>query len=92
VSARHADAILRWFAANVQAQRVRLGLTQEDVAKALKIDFRYVQRIERGTINVGLLTVERFARYFRVEAAELLAPADLAPAKRGRPAGKKKSS
>ncbi len=82
--------VLEYFAANVRRLRVRAGKTQEELAVALGVDLRYLQRIEGGTLNVGLLTVARFAVLLGVPPSQLLRKASLPEPKRGRP--KKKTT
>lgn len=82
--------VLEYFAANVRRLRVRAGQTQEELAVALGVDLRYMQRIESGSLNVGLLTVARFAGLLGVPPAHLLRKASLPEPKRGRPKKKTK--
>jgi transcriptional regulator with XRE-family HTH domain len=67
-----------------------VGQTQEELAVALGVDLRYLQRIEGGTLNVGLLTVARFAVLLGVPPSQLLRKASLPEPKRGRPKKKTK--
>lgn len=46
------------------------GLTQEELSNK-GIDLRYLQRIEAGTANITLDTVERLARYLKIKPIEL---------------------
>ena len=62
-----------------------MDLTQEKLADELDVDVRYLQRIERGTVNVGLLTLARLASALDVTPGTLLRKATLPPPKIGRP-------
>jgi transcriptional regulator with XRE-family HTH domain len=83
------DPVLDYFAANLRNARKRRGLTQKDLAERMKVDVRYLQRIERASVNVGLMTLARFAAVLDVRCAELLRQAKLPKAKAGRPSTKK---
>lgn len=74
-------------AANVRSERARLGLTQEDLAEQADLALRYVQEVEAGRANVTLSVLAAFATAFGVPAPNLLRPAMITAAKRGRPAG-----
>lgn len=65
------EARLR-FAANLRAQRKRLGLTQERAAERVGFSLQYLQRIERRMVNVPLDTLARFASAYGVEPSALL--------------------
>ncbi len=77
--------VLEHFAANVKRLRTRASLTQKQLAELLDVDERYLQRIERGSVNVGLVTVGKFAAVLDVPASQLLRKASLPKAKVGRP-------
>ncbi|MDY7566656.1 helix-turn-helix transcriptional regulator [Pseudomonas sp. RTC3] len=63
----------------IAKQRIRSGLTQEEVAERLGIGNEAVSRIERGIVipNIGRLL--EFAGIFDCEAAELLTEASSRP-------------
>lgn len=82
------EPVLEHFAANLRRHRERAGLTQEQFAVRLQVDLRYLQRLERGKINVGLETLALCAAVLDIRPGELLRRAKLAPARRGRPARK----
>ncbi len=65
------EARLR-FAANLRAQRKRLGLTQERAADRVGFSLQYLQRIERRMVNVPLDTLARFAFAYGVDPTVLL--------------------
>jgi transcriptional regulator with XRE-family HTH domain len=54
--------------------RLRAGreLTQQEFAERAGLDYKYVQRIEGGKVNVSLATLLRLAKALRVRLPELL--------------------
>ncbi len=56
----------------VHRQRIRLGISQEDLADRVGLDRTYVSGIERGIRNPTLLVLLRLARVLGVPAAVLL--------------------
>ena len=49
--------LLKTFGGNVRNARLKLGLTQEELAEKCELDFRQIGFIERGEINPMLYTV-----------------------------------
>ncbi|CAO4172055.1 helix-turn-helix domain-containing protein [Methylorubrum aminovorans] len=81
-----ARSIIGW---NLRRLRVAQGLSQERLALAAGIDRAYVGRVERGSENVTIATLEAMARALSVPVAHLLAEPDgdaqrPAPLKAGR--------
>jgi len=64
-----ARAIIGW---NLRRLRVERGLSQERLALASGIDRAYVGRVERGSENVTITTLETMATALSVPIAELL--------------------
>ncbi len=64
-----ARAIIGW---NMRRLRVERGLSQERLAFASGIDRAYVGRVERGSENVTISTLEAMARALSVSVATLL--------------------
>lgn len=62
-------AIIGW---NLRRLRVEQGLSQERLALAASIDRAYVGRVERGSENVTITTLEALARVLAVPVATLL--------------------
>jgi transcriptional regulator with XRE-family HTH domain len=56
----------------VARQRVRCGLTQEEVAEQLGIGNEAISRIERGIVMSNVARLVEFAAIFGCKAAELL--------------------
>jgi transcriptional regulator with XRE-family HTH domain len=57
----HADVVLEYIGANVHRLRVRLGLSQEALSEAADISTGFLQRVERGKTNVGVVVLVRLA-------------------------------
>ncbi|CAA2158523.1 HTH-type transcriptional regulator SutR [Methylobacterium brachiatum] len=64
-----ARAIIGW---NLRRLRVARGLSQERLALAAGIDRAYVGRVERGSENVTIATLEAMAVALTVPVAALL--------------------
>ncbi len=75
--------------ANVSRLRSELGLTQEQLGEKAKIQPRHLQDIERGRTNITINTLVALATALDVGEPDLLAPARLLPATKGRPPKKK---
>jgi transcriptional regulator with XRE-family HTH domain len=58
---------------NLRRLRVAKGLSQERLAFEAEIDRSYVGRVERGTENVTVATLEAFAKVLSVSVSELFA-------------------
>lgn len=63
----------------VARQRMRRGLTQEEVAERLGVGNEAVSRIERGIVMPNVARLVEFAAIFGCEAAELLTEARPSP-------------
>lgn len=76
---------------NVRHLRVQKGLSQERLALEAGIDRSYVGRVERGSENVTVATLEAMAAVLGVEVAALFAKVDAAGAPPpALPAGRKR--
>lgn len=84
-SERDDAELLASIAANVRRGRARRGWSQEELAERADLTVRQLQRIERGTLNFGVVTLVAIAAALESSATALLRPAKLAPATRGRP-------
>lgn len=76
---------------NVRRLRVAKGLSQERLALETGIDRSYVGRVERGSENVTVATLEAVATVLGVEVAALFAPVeDAEPLPPSLPSGRKR--
>lgn len=58
--------------ANVRALRLKLGLTQEQLAEKSELHRTYIGGIERGDRNISLKNIIRLAEVLSVSPSELL--------------------
>lgn len=65
--------------------RVARGLTQEQLAERLEVSTRYVQSIEGGHENLGLVTIAKIATVLKAKPAELFEPPVTRSPRPGRP-------
>ena len=82
---RHAQTYFRYIAANLVRLRRTRGLTQEQLAESLALPARYLQKLERAEVNLGVEMLVRVARALDVDPRALLRPAELKPPMTGRP-------
>jgi transcriptional regulator with XRE-family HTH domain len=62
------------FGANVRRERVRKGMTQEELAEKAEIATRNLQKIEAGEINILLTTAFRIQLGLRRSWKRLMPP------------------
>jgi transcriptional regulator with XRE-family HTH domain len=74
-----------YIAANVRRLRVRLGLTQAQLAEQAGFNGRHLQRIERGVVDMRVESLGKLAQILGVTPGALLRPARLEPSTPGRP-------
>ena len=60
------------FGRAVRKQRLRIGLSQEELALRIDADQAYVSRIEAGQMNVTLETLELIAEALGIDESKLL--------------------
>jgi transcriptional regulator with XRE-family HTH domain len=58
---------------NLRKLRVERGLTIEDLAGEAETEYSYTAKVERGTVNVSLDLLERFAAVLEVPLRTLFA-------------------
>lgn len=63
---------IKIFGANVRRERVRRGLTQEELAERADIATRNLQKIEAGEINILATTLYRIQLALRCPCKRLL--------------------
>ena len=67
-SGQHLQARL---AAGLRRERSRQGWTQERAAELAGLNPRHYQKLEEGTVNVTLRTLERLSRAYGVDVGRL---------------------
>lgn len=80
-----------YIGANVRRLRVRLGLTQAQLAELANVNGRHLQRVERGLVDLHVSSLEVLATVLGVSPSTLLRPAKLEPSRPGRPWPKRRS-
>jgi CheY-like chemotaxis protein/DNA-binding Xre family transcriptional regulator len=71
---RTADSTIQsQFGAAIRAQRLRLGVTQEELAWRADMHRTYLAGIERGARNITLRSIANLARALEVSVGDLLA-------------------
>lgn len=61
----------------IKQRRKILGITQLELAEKIDVDAKYISRIETGTSNPSLNTVEKIADVMKIETASLFKPYEL---------------
>jgi transcriptional regulator with XRE-family HTH domain len=80
--------VLTYIAAHVRRMREAQGFTQEALAERAGLELRYVQKIERGAVNLGVTVLAALAQALQVPPGDLFERTRALPApKRGRPVG-----
>jgi transcriptional regulator with XRE-family HTH domain len=59
------------LAAAVKRERTRLGWTQEKAAETARLNVRHYQKVEDGSLNATLKTIEQLADAFGVDIRDL---------------------
>ena len=57
---------------NLKRIRIKEGVSQEYIARALGIDRAFISNIENGKTNPTLATIARLAKVIKVSVSELL--------------------
>ncbi|AZG84808.1 XRE family transcriptional regulator [Pseudomonas syringae pv. pisi str. PP1] len=65
-------ALVAIFANNVRLIRLKLGLSQEELAELAGVHRTYIGMLERSEKNVTIYNIWRLACALQVEAADLL--------------------
>ncbi|MDH5672190.1 MAG: helix-turn-helix domain-containing protein [Myxococcales bacterium] len=68
----HTQKLHRAVGARVQSRRLKLGLTQQELAKKLRVSGAHVSYIERGERGVSLATLHRIARVLDTSVGRLV--------------------
>ena len=62
------------LATGLRRERGRKGLTQEKAAELAGLNARHYQKLEEGSVNVTLRTLERLSQAFAVDVTRFFAP------------------
>ena len=85
MNTKELTAVLKNIGGNAYRLRRKRGFTQEGLADAASLDLRFIQRIERGTMNVSIATLMSLSNALGAPPAEFFRPATVNPARAGRP-------
>ncbi|MBQ8459676.1 helix-turn-helix transcriptional regulator [bacterium] len=66
------DELLKKFGLNVKIQRLKKGLTQEELANKLNMHLTYLAKIETGRINMSLGKILELAKILKTDINKLL--------------------
>lgn len=66
------DSIVIRFGKRVREERIKRGLSQEQLAELANVHRTYIGMIERGEKNISLLNIERIAEALKTSVSELL--------------------
>jgi transcriptional regulator with XRE-family HTH domain len=80
-----ARALLQSIAGNVHRERVRRGLTQEQLAEKADLALRYLQQVEKAEANLTVAVLAALADALEMKPAVLLRAAKLPEVRMGRP-------
>jgi len=69
---RNAKRDLERFGSRVRQARIRIGISQEELAARCGLHRTYVGSVERGERNLGLLNIIRISNALGVKPAALL--------------------
>jgi transcriptional regulator with XRE-family HTH domain len=87
-----AETLMGYVAANVRRRRVKLGLTQDELAEAAHVDSTYITRVERAKVNVTIGVLAQLAVALRCRPADLLRVAKMHEIIQGRPTRRRPKS
>lgn len=68
----YTDPIIQHIASRITSYRFEHDLTQEELASEAGIHRNYLGYIEKGSINIGMIALERIAFAMHMTPADLL--------------------
>lgn len=66
------EELLKKFGLNVKFARMRKGLTQEQLAELMDINWTYIAKIETGKINMSLGKILELSKVLKIDINKLL--------------------
>ncbi len=65
------DVLIK-FGKKVRDERLKLGLSQEDLASRAKVHRTYIGMIERAEKNITLINIEKISKALGISSNELI--------------------
>lgn len=66
------EILLKVFGLNIKLERIKLGLTQEEVAENLDFSSVYISNVESGKHKISLINAYKFASFYKKSLDYLL--------------------
>lgn len=66
------EVLLKIFGLNIKLERIKLGLTQEEVAEKLDFSSVYISNVEGGKHKISLINAYKFAKFYKKSLDYLL--------------------
>ncbi len=66
------EKLLKTFGFNLKIARLKLGISQENVAEKLEFSSVYISNVESGKHKVSLTNAYRFAKFYNMSLDDLL--------------------
>lgn len=85
MAANDTDRYLAYLGSNVRRLRLARGKTQLQFAEDIKMNLRFLQRIESGAVNLRFHSFITLASNLNVPPGSLLRPVKVHEKRRGRP-------
>ncbi len=64
--------LLKTFGLNIKLERIKFGLTQEEVAEKLDFSAVYISNVESGKHKISLINAYKFAQFYKKSLDYLL--------------------
>lgn len=64
--------LLKTFGLNIKLERIKFGLTQEEVAEKLNFSAVYISNVESGKHKISLINAYKFAQFYKKSLDYLL--------------------
>lgn len=66
------DGLLLKFGEKVKSQRIKIGLSQEELAAEAGVHRTYIGMIERGEKNITLLNIKKLSKALKIRVDDLV--------------------
>lgn len=66
------EILLKIFGLNIKLERIKLGLTQEEVAENLDFSSVYISNVESGKHKISLTNAYKFSSFYKKSLDYLL--------------------